>query len=96
MTGEHINKVLYPVQRFKVMGFLCQVEKSNYESIAEFTNLSAPDISKTVRALEDNGYVKVWKIRRDRYPETIVRSTELGRSEMFNLIQVLKKYSVTS
>lgn len=93
MIDESINKVLYPLQRFKVMGFLCQVEKSNYASIGEFTSLSITDISKTIRALRENGYVKVGKERRERYSETIVRSTELGRREMAQLIRALKKYS---
>lgn len=92
MNGQPINKVLYPVQRFKVMGFLCQVEKSNYASIGEFTGLAVPDISKTVRTLEEHGYVVVFKTRRERYSETIVRSTELGRTDMAALVQELKKY----
>ncbi len=41
MSEEPINEVLYPLQRFKVLGFLCQVESSNYGSIGEFTGLSA-------------------------------------------------------
>lgn len=93
MTDETINKVLYPLQRFKVMGFLCQVEKSNYASIGEFTGLGITDISKTIRTLEDHGYVQVWKTRRDRYSETIVRSTPSGQADMAALIQALKKYS---
>jgi DNA-binding MarR family transcriptional regulator len=78
------------------MGFLCQVEKSNYKSIGEFTGLSMPDISRTVGTLEKHGYVKVWKERNERYPETIVISTELGRSEMAALVKELRKYLKTN
>lgn len=92
MIDDSINKVLYPLQRFKVMGFLCQVEKSNYASIGEFTSLSITDISKTIRVLRENEYVLVGKERRERYSETIVRSTDLGRREMAQLIRALKKY----
>ncbi|MDJ0336624.1 transcriptional regulator [Cryobacterium sp. PH31-O1] len=96
MSEEPINKVLYPLQRFKVLGFLCQVESSNYGSIGEFTGLSVSDISKTIRTLEDHGYVMVRKTRRGRYPETLVRATELGQSEMKKLLRGLKKYGHTS
>lgn len=91
MVDEAINKAFYPLQRFKVMGFLGQVEESNYVSIGEFTSLSITDISKTIRALRENEYVKVGKERRERYSETIVRNTELGRREMAQLIRALKK-----
>ncbi|WP_104190637.1 transcriptional regulator [Cryobacterium sp. Y82] len=74
------------------MGFLCQVEKSNYASLGEFTSLSITDMSKTIRVLRENEYVLVGKERRERYSETIVRSTELGRREMVQLIRALKKY----
>ncbi|MGP5220771.1 transcriptional regulator [Arthrobacter rhombi] len=90
---SEINKVLYPIQRFKVMGYLCQVEKSNYGSIAAFTGLSLPEISRTVKTLEEHGYVKVWKDRNGRYPETVVRATETGQDSMRTMLNSLRRYS---
>lgn len=93
--GVEINKVLYPLQRFKLMGYLCQVERSNYRSITEFTQMAAPEISRTVATLEQHGYVQVWKDRNGRYPETIVAATELGRREMKALVRALARYTGT-
>lgn len=93
--GMEINKVLYPLQRFKLMGYLCQVERSNYRSITEFTQLAAPEISRTVATLEQHGYVQVWKDRNGRYPETVVAATDLGRREMKTLVRALARYAGT-
>jgi DNA-binding MarR family transcriptional regulator len=90
---SEINTVLYPLQRFKVMGYLCQVEKSNYSSIKDFTGLSVPEISRTVKVLEEHEYVMVWKQRSGRYPETIVKATEAGRQAMRTLVENLRRYS---
>ena len=41
-------------------------------SIGEFTSLCITNISKTIRVLRENEYVKIGKERRERYFETIV------------------------
>ncbi len=75
------------------MGCLCQVEESNYAPIGEFTSVRIIDISKTIRGIGENEYVTGGKERRQRYSETIVRSTELGRRERALLIRALEEES---
>ena len=91
-----INKDLYPIQRFKIMGYLNQVERSNYESISEFTELSYSDISKTVKFLEDKGYLNTQKLKSGRYPETRVEISRMGSEEFSELLSELRKYSAES
>lgn len=70
--------MLYRLQRFKVTRYLCQVERSNYRSITEFTQLAAREISRTLATLEQHGYVQVWKVRNGRYPRRSWRPPTLG------------------
>ncbi len=88
-----INKDLYPIQRFKIMGYLNQVERSNYSSISDFTGLSYSEISRTVKFLEENEYLNTRKVKLGRYPETIVEISRLGSREFTNLVQELRKFS---
>lgn len=88
-----INKELYPIQRFKIMGYLKQVERANYSSISDFTELSYPEISKTVKFLEERGYVNARKIRSGRYPETVVEISREGSQQFADLLRALRKFS---
>lgn len=90
---ESINKTIYPLQRFKIMGYLCQVENANYGAIREFTGLSDPEISRTVKALQEKEYVYVHKDRSGKYAETVVRATSQGRKEFLLLVSTLRKYA---
>ena len=88
---ETVNKVLYPIQRFRIAGYLSQVERADYKSIAEFTGLSYPEISKNVKVLEEWEYVNVQKIRSGRYAQTVVELSAKGRSELKKLVQTLRR-----
>lgn len=88
---EEVNKDLYPIQRFRVTGYLSQVERANYKALSEGTGLSYPEISKNVKFLEEKGYVSVRKQRSGRYSETIVELSGKGRSELKLLVRTLRR-----
>ena len=75
-----INKDLYPIQRFKIMGYLNQVERSNYSSISDFTGLSYSEISRTVKFLEENEYLNTRKVKLGRYPAAAVIRTSVNNT----------------
>lgn len=89
---DEINKDLYPIQRFKLVGYLKQVERANYSSISDFTGLTYSEISRTVKFLEERGYLNARKIRSGRYPETIVELSPKGSSEFSILVQALRRF----
>ena len=88
-----INKDLYPIQRFKLLGYLNQVERSNYDSVSKFTNLSYPEISRTVKFLEERGYVSTRKMKSGSYPETIIEISRHGQTEFVKLVNELRKFT---
>lgn len=85
-----MNKDLYPIQRFKVAGYLSRVERANYKAISEGTGLSYSEISKSVKILEERGYLSARKQRSGRYSETIVELSQRGRSEVKLLVRTLR------
>lgn len=94
MSDETLDRSLFTPPRFKVLGFLVQVEESDYPSIQEFTGLSTPDISRAVSYLDDARLVRVRKELKGRYPYTVVQATDVGRRRFKALISSLKKYGV--
>lgn len=87
-----LQRALFSPPRFKTLGFLVQVEESDYPSIQEFTGLSISDISRAVGFLDEHDLVHVSKERNGRYPVTVVSASEAGRAEFRLLLKDLKKY----
>ncbi|GMA30109.1 hypothetical protein GCM10025875_01010 [Litorihabitans aurantiacus] len=88
------ERELLVLPRFKVLGFLAQVEESDYASIADFTGLSVPDISRAVGFLDDRALVDVRKDRNGRYARTQVRATDDGVREFRALLATLRRYGL--
>lgn len=87
-----LQRALFSPPRFKTLGFLTQVEESDYPSIQEFTGLSLPDVSRAVGFLDEQKLVHVSKGRNGRYPVTVVSASAAGRSEFHRLLKELRKY----
>lgn len=94
MNKEYLDRSLFTPPRFKVLGFLVQVEESDYSSIQEFTGLSTPDISRAVSYLDDAKLVRVHKELKGRYPHTVVQATDEGRRRFKAMLSSLKKYGL--
>lgn len=92
MNEVDLQRALFSPPRFKTLGFLAQVEESDYASIQEFTGLSLPDVSRAVGFLDEHNLVHVSKERNGRYPITVVSASEAGRAEFRLLLKELKKY----
>lgn len=95
MRSEVNERELLVVPRFKVLGFLCQVEEADYPALVEFTELSIPDISRSVGFLADRGLVQVRKERTGRVAHTIIRATPDGIREFRALLEGLRKYGLS-
>lgn len=91
-----LASALFSPPRFKVLGFLYQVEESDYRTIQEFTGLSIPDISRAVGYLDEHNLILVRKERNGRYPQTVVAASDQGRKQFSALLRELKKYGVGS
>lgn len=91
-----LQRALFSPPRFKTLGFLAQVEESDYRSIQEFTGLSLPDVSRAVGFLDQHRLVHVRKERIGRYPLTVVCASSAGRTEFSMLLKELKKYGTGS
>ncbi|MHC6176407.1 transcriptional regulator [Glutamicibacter sp. X7] len=87
-----LQRALFSPPRFKTLGFLTQVEMSDYPSIQEFTGLSLPEVSRAVGFLDEHGLVHVRKIRNGRYAQTEVAASEKGLTEFRKLLKEIKKY----
>jgi len=94
MSDVATERELLVLPRFKVLGFLCQVDESDYRSLEKFTGLTTPDISKAVGFLDDRGLVEVRKERSGRYSQTIVRATGDGVKAFRSLLDGLRKYGL--
>ncbi|MGO3884701.1 MAG: transcriptional regulator [Mycetocola sp.] len=96
MRDSDLERALFVRPRFKTLGFLVQVEESDYPSIQDYTGLSLPDLSKAVSFLNENGLVHVRKEREGRYQVTIVRASDDGVRAFRRMLKELKRYGVTS
>lgn len=92
MTTESDLKALFSPPRFKVLGFLSQVEVTDYPTIEEFTGLSVPEISRVVGYLQEHGLAHATKEAKGRYTVTMVAASDLGRKRFRELWRELKKY----
>lgn len=91
-----LQRALFSPPRFKTLGFLAQVEESDYPSIQKFTGLSLPEVSRAIGFLDEHELVHVSKERNGRYPVTVVSASKLGLSEFHKLLKELRKYGAGS
>ncbi|MGO3846262.1 transcriptional regulator [Agrococcus casei] len=91
MAFAEIDAHLVAPKRFATLGFLNQVERADFSTLQTATDLTAPDLSKIVRDLEDRKLVAVTKERRTRYGTTVVEMTPDGRATFKNLLATLNR-----
>lgn len=89
MGYQDLDAHLLAPKRFVVLAHLNQVEQADYPGLQEVTEVSAPDLSKIIRDLEQRGLVEVTKQRRNRYGYTVVRLSAEGRTQFTRLLQAL-------
>lgn len=91
MNYQELDPLLLAPKRFVTLAHLNQVEQSDFPALKETTGLSTPDLSKTVKDLEERGLVHVTKLRKDRYGATVVILSDDGRRTFKRLMKTLNR-----
>lgn len=91
MNYQEIDPHLVAPKRFVTLSYLNQVEQADFPGLQEATGLSAPDLSKILRDLEERGLVEVTKERRTRYGATLARLSDDGRKVFRDLLATLNR-----
>ena len=91
MGFQSIDAHLVAPKRFVTLAHLNQVEVSDFATLQEVTGLTASDLSKIIRDLEEREIVKVSKERKNRYGTTLIRLSPEGRKTFRNLLLTLNQ-----
>lgn len=91
VRDEEINRDLYSPTRFRIVGLLRRYQQMDFKTIQQELDLSSSDLSKSLKLLEDGGYVMVAKGRRGRYGTTMASLSDHGRAELERLLAVIQR-----
>lgn len=91
MSYQDLDPHLLAPKRFVTLAHLHQVEQADYPALQASTGLSATDLSKIIRDLEERGMIEVTKERKNRYGHTLVRLSNAGETRFKQLLRNLSK-----
>ena len=91
MSYQDLDPHLLAPKRFVTLAYLHQVEQADYPALQSSTALSATDLSKIIRDLEERGLVEVTKGRKNRYGHTLVRLSVEGEKRFKKLLRNLSR-----
>ncbi|HSM45591.1 MAG TPA: transcriptional regulator [Acidimicrobiia bacterium] len=85
-----LDPLIHAPKRLGVMSVLAATDGAEFAFLQERLDLTAPDLSKQMRALADAGYVSVRKTGRGAGSATWYRMTRQGRSAFEGHVQALR------
>jgi DNA-binding transcriptional ArsR family regulator len=87
--GE-IDRIIHEPARLMVVALLAAVAEADFQYLHQATGLTKGNLSIHLSKLEEARYVAIEKTFRGKYPLTICRLTEKGRTELKNYRATLK------
>lgn len=100
MTGElkdvvNLDRLIHEPSRLAIMAVLSACESADFTYLLNTTGLSKGNLSAHLSKLEENGYIKIIKSFKGKYPNTTCALTPLGRQAFDNYrvqYQVIAKH----
>lgn len=83
--------ILHSPVRLGILGMLRHVELANFADVQHELRISAAELSRQLRLLEEDSLIEVAKSRKDRRTITQVRLTKTGRARFAEYLAALRK-----
>jgi len=88
--GE-IDRVIHEPARLMIAALLAAVKEADFQYLHVSTGLTKGNLSVHLSKLEEAGYVAIEKTFRGKYPLTICRLTQLGRTALESYKKTMKR-----
>ena len=75
-----VNRIIHEPARLMIVSVLASVSEADFRYLQQATGLTKGNLSVHLSKLEEAGYVAIEKTFRGKYPLTICRLTEKGRT----------------
>ena len=85
-----VDRVIHEPARLMVVALLAAVKEADFQYLQQTTGLTKGNLSVHLSRLEEAGYIAIEKTFRGKYPLTICRLTELGRSVLDGYKKIMK------
>lgn len=89
MSG--IDALIHAPKRLRVMAILSAFDHATFALLRDRLNLSPPDLSKQLKALQEAGYIQTSKTGRGPGSDTWVSMTRLGRKAYTQHVEALRE-----
>ncbi len=89
MSG--LDPLIHAPKRLRLMAILSAFEDVTFARLRERLELTDPDLSKQIKALQDAGYVRTRKTGRGPGSETWVAMTRTGRKQYARHVAALRR-----
>lgn len=86
-----LDPLLHQELRLSIVSFLANAESADFKKLLEVTGATKGNLSVQISKLEDNGYVKVTKSFKGKYPHTSCKLSKKGRNALGAYIKEIKK-----
>ncbi|MEU7150928.1 winged helix-turn-helix domain-containing protein [Streptomyces sp. NPDC045456] len=88
---DYLSTVLHSPLRLAILGSLRHVHNVAFADLQEALGLTAPELSRQLRILEDEDIVQVAKARENRRVRTYVRLSDTGRARFEEYLTHLRR-----
>ena len=85
-----IDRVIHEPARLMIAALLAAVEETDFQYLHQATGLTKGNLSVHLSRLEEAGYVAIEKTFRGKYPLTICRLTEQGKTALGSYREMIK------
>jgi DNA-binding MarR family transcriptional regulator len=89
---KQLDPLLHQQLRLQIVSLLMNVEKAEFNYLAEKTGATKGNISVQLTKLKDAGYIEIHKSFRNNYPLTTCNITPKGIEAFENYVAALKDY----
>ena len=85
-----IDRIIHEPARLMIVALLSAVKEADFQYLHQSTKLSKGNLSVHLSKLEEAGYIRIEKTFRGKYPLTVCRLTDRGRTELDSYRKIIK------
>jgi DNA-binding HxlR family transcriptional regulator len=89
---EGLERIIHEKSRLSILSSLAAHPAGLlFTELKTLCSLTDGNLSRQIQALQDSGFVEVWKGFRNNRPQTLCRLTSVGRARFLEYIQTLQE-----
>lgn len=87
---KKIDRIIHEPSRLAILSILLVVEEADFVFVMNKTGLSQGNLSSHLTKLEEAGHVNVVKTYKGKRPNTILKLSDSGETELNNYLSLMK------